>query len=115
MSDPFFTTNMPLRGKRDEGKPERVRVIRREDVAPRTLHSKFAPDPNAKPEQTRVLMSSDLRTMAENKRHLEVSAQRKAVMAKAAAEGKPEAKKPKRTYTRKPKAEKPRREARAAR
>lgn len=118
MSNPFFSTNMPLKGKRDAGKPEEVRVVRREDVRAKSLHSRFQPDPNARPEATRVIMSSDLRKMEENRRHMAVSAQRKAAVEKAtAAKGEaPAEKKPVRRYTRRAKAaEKPQREVRTSR
>lgn len=104
MADIFFTTNADLAAKHPKQQPEMRRMVRQEDVRPRALHEKFSPDPNAAKRPVRVIMSSDLRKIEDNRKRLAVAAERKAlierrrVAAAAAATGaeapKPERKKP---------------------
>ena len=77
-NNPFFSTNMPLGAKRTEGRPEALRSVSKDNVKLKAFPRQFQSDPGALPEPRRVIMSSDLRRLQDNKERLRVAAERKA-------------------------------------
>ena len=77
--NPFFSTDMPLGAKRIVNQPETLRSVTKDSVNPKAFPRQFQPTPGVLPEPRRIIMSSDLRRLQENKERLRISAERKAV------------------------------------